>query len=281
MARTRTALLACALALVAAAPAAATEIHAHRGAPVENGVPVSPENSMAAFERAVANGADRVELDSKLAADGTPVVFHDPTLEKVTACSGRVDARTAAQLRAECPLKILGTTSGANAWDPNGTEPIPALADVLAWAKEEGVRLHLEIKNIPIDPDFDRTPAFARTILEVVKESGIAAEQVLIQSFWPPNLDEARAYGYDTALLTLQPLNEPAIAFATAQGYGWNAPQWSPLHAPTYVAAAHAAGRKVATWTLDDAPRIQAAAAAGVDAVISNDLLAARAALGR
>lgn len=280
----RLAPLACALAALAAAPAAAhgpaVEIHAHRGAPLENGVPSTPENSMAAFRRATELGADVIELDAKLTRDDVPVVFHDATLDAVTDCTGRVRDHQLAQLAA-CPIAILGTTSGTVVRDETPTEPIPTLAEVLAWARDGGARLNLEIKNIPTDPDFDRSPAFARAVLDAVDASGIPREQVLVQSFWPPNLDEAEARGYETSLLTLQALDEPAIPFALARGYEWLSPQWPPLQPSLYVSAAHSAGRRVAAWTLDDPARIAAARDAHVDAVITNDVPVARGALGR
>jgi len=79
-----------------ASPRAAkrTLILAHRGASAE-----APENTLAAFNLALQQGADGVELDVRLSADGVPVVIHDVRLERTTNGAGRVDALGARELR--------------------------------------------------------------------------------------------------------------------------------------------------------------------------------------
>src|SRR5215218_3697295 len=67
----------------------------HRGA-----MGYAPENTFAAYERAVALGADAVECDVHLSADGVPVVIHDHTLDRTTSGRGLVRDHTLAQLRA-------------------------------------------------------------------------------------------------------------------------------------------------------------------------------------
>src|SRR3712207_3117224 len=104
----RLALLAIVLALaVLATPAAAeTGIHAHRGGPVVAGAPFTPEDAQPAFDFAHVNGADVIELDTKLSSDGVPVIIHDATLDRTTDCSGEVAERSAAQL-AECHVDTI------------------------------------------------------------------------------------------------------------------------------------------------------------------------------
>jgi glycerophosphoryl diester phosphodiesterase len=258
-----------ALALPAPAALAAAEIHAHRGGTLAEGVPVTPENSMTAFRNAVAIGADVVELDAKLTRDGVPVIMHDATLDRATTCNGPVNARTAAELRS-CFIDILGT-SGNSVPAPTSDERVPTLARVLEWAKKKAVRLNLEIKNQPTDPDFDVTPRFALAVLDAIERSGIPKGQVLIQSFWPLNLDFAQLRGFQTSLLTLGPLNEGGVLYGTARLYDWVSPQWPPLEPRTYVTLAHSLGKKVVPYTLNTDATIRAAGAAGVDAVITDD----------
>lgn len=87
---------------------------AHRGLWRSGG---APENSLAAFEAACGAGYG-VELDVRLSADGEAMVFHDNTLERLTASAGLVEEQTADELQA---LRLLG--SG---------ETIPTLDEVLA-----------------------------------------------------------------------------------------------------------------------------------------------------
>ena len=63
---------------------------------------------MAAFRRAVEVGADAIELDVRLARDGTPVVIHDATLDRTTSARGPVAARSAGELASISP----GGTTG-------------------------------------------------------------------------------------------------------------------------------------------------------------------------
>lgn len=69
-------------------------VFAHRGASA-----YAPENTLAAFELALRQGADAIELDAKLTKDGQVVVFHDQTIERTTGGTGRVKDLTLAELR--------------------------------------------------------------------------------------------------------------------------------------------------------------------------------------
>src|SRR5919112_1394062 len=96
----------------ATAHAAAPEIHAHRGGSVVNGVPTYAENTLPAFKAANAAGYV-VELDALLTKDRRPIVIHDSTLDRTTVCGGRVDARTLADILANCPSDVLGSPGSA------------------------------------------------------------------------------------------------------------------------------------------------------------------------
>ena len=71
-----------------------TAIFAHRGASAH-----APENTLASFELAIRQGADAIELDAKLTADGQVVVLHDRTVDRTTNGSGEVNHLNLAQLR--------------------------------------------------------------------------------------------------------------------------------------------------------------------------------------
>ena len=270
------ALGALALALTAAAPAAAKSpfagIHAHRGGTLFNGTATLPENSFEAFFETRRNVRPEVtEFDVKLTADNVPVIMHDATLDRTTNCEGQVRQRTAADLAANCRIDTIGTDSKLA--PSSRLVNIPTLADVLVWAKENKAKLHLEIKNQPTDPDYDATPGFAQTVLNTVEQSGIDKRTVLIQSFWPPNLDQAKARGFPTTLLLLrQGSNQQGIDLAKQNGYTVVSPGWPTAMDPKeFVDAAHAAGKPVIPYTIDDAPNIRRAFDVGVDGVITND----------
>lgn len=107
----------------------------HRGHPLQ-----APENTVASFEAAIAAGADIIELDVQLTADRVPVVIHDDRLDRTTKGSGLVRDHTLPQLR-----ELASTDPGT---------AIPTLAEVLAWAVQQRVRLLVEPKTHPtLDPD--------------------------------------------------------------------------------------------------------------------------------
>ena len=98
------------------------EIWAHRGASR-----VAPENTMPAFERAIAAGADGIEFDVQLSRDGEVVVIHDETLSRTTDGTGRVVDHTLAELRA------LDASAGRDSWtDVRIPSAAPLLSPTLA-----------------------------------------------------------------------------------------------------------------------------------------------------
>ncbi|MET0258176.1 MAG: glycerophosphodiester phosphodiesterase family protein [Methylobacterium sp.] len=98
---------------------------AHRGVWTE-----APENSLAAIRAAVALGLDMVEIDARLAADGTPVVIHDATLDRTSELSGAVGSLTAGALRS---VRLRMGEGGPDA--PVTDERLPTLAEALEEAR--------------------------------------------------------------------------------------------------------------------------------------------------
>jgi glycerophosphoryl diester phosphodiesterase len=93
-----------------------------------------------------------------------------------------------------------------------------------------------------------------------------------VQSFWPTNLDvvELRMPRVATSLLTLPQLNLGGPAFTALRGYEWDSPSYGSDFA-LVSKLAHALGRRVVPWTLDNAADVKGAAAAGADAIITDD----------
>jgi len=132
-------------------------IWAHRGASGR-----APENTLAAFRAAEADGADGIELDVHLSRDGVPVVIHDETLERTSDGRGAVRDLTLAELR----RLDAGSWFGAAFTG----ERIPALAEVFAWAGSR-LRINAEIKDA----------AAGRKVLELLQ--GYPQVRVLVSSF--------------------------------------------------------------------------------------------------
>ena len=279
--KARAAILAAVIAAGATttATAAPPQIHAHRGGTVVNGKPTFSEESLDAYRSAAKNGFV-FEVDAKLTRDGVPVAIHDATLDRTTTCTGQVRSFTRNALRA-CRPDVLGSPGGGlktRTVTPRGS--IATIAEVLELARLTGSSVNLEIKNLPTDPDYDPTPAYANRVMNVVLASGLSRSRLLIQSFIPANLDVAkrRMPRVRTSLLTLG-AGPTEIALARDNGYTWLSPQWP--FAADFVRAAHRAKKLVVPYTLNDRPAVKAAARAGVDALITDDPLMAAGALGQ
>jgi glycerophosphoryl diester phosphodiesterase len=263
-----------------AAPAvaqAAPEIWAHRGGSYIGGRAVHPENTLPAFEAAARRGFV-LELDVHLSRDGVLFVIHDDTLDRTTRCTGRVQERTYADIRDHCRSDVVGSPGGplgARSRHTAPRVPLPTFAEVLRIARRERVTIAPELK------EFDPTGASARALAHAVRASGIPLRHVVVQSFFPPNLAAVREAlpGVRTSQLTLAAGNDGGIDLASSGHATWVSPEF-PVSA-AYVALAHGRGLKVVPYTIDTPRGVRAAAAAGVDALITDDPVMARRALRR
>jgi glycerophosphoryl diester phosphodiesterase len=271
--------LLCLLALAPAAAAAPT-IHAHRGGALEFGKPVLPEDAMPAFRATAEIAGTWLELDTVVSADGVPVVIHDSTLDRTTDCAGNVLNTPVAEID-KCRIDKLGVSE--TLVDAPLTPPVrvPRLAEVLAFAAERGLGVNVEIKRIPGDPGYvPGDSGFAQKVMEVVKAAALDPQRLIVQSFDPSNLDVAAQAlpGVQLSFLTLAQANEGAPEFAASRGYHWVSPGGVP--SASFMQRARSLGRKVVPYTLNDEADVKAAAAVGVDAIITDDPLMARRALG-
>jgi glycerophosphoryl diester phosphodiesterase len=199
----------------------------------------APENTLAAFEAAEEAGADMIELDVRLTADGAVAVVHDPTLERIWGV-----ARPVAQVTRE-ELRELG-----------GEHRIPELADVLAAI------------SIPVMVDYTDANVVEATVA-VIEDAG-ALDRVL---FSGGNLDghrriRERAAGARIAL-TWESSQPPSAALLRELGVEYFNPCHDIVDAQL-VAAMHDCRVRVSTWTVDTLPEMERVLDAGVDAVISN-----------
>jgi glycerophosphoryl diester phosphodiesterase len=103
-------------------------VFAHRG-----GCALGPENTFVTFDRGLAAGADGLELDVHLSADGILIVHHDETLDRTTSGSGPVAARTAAEL------------ARIDAGDAAG---VPALRDVLRRYADVPLIVEMKVNSV-------------------------------------------------------------------------------------------------------------------------------------
>jgi glycerophosphoryl diester phosphodiesterase len=237
-------------------------VFAHRG-----GSGLSPENTMPAFERGLALGADGLELDVHLSRDGVVVVHHDRTLERTTDLDGPVADRTAAELAA-ADAGYRFERDGAFPFRGTGIG-VPRLADVLARFRE--VRVIIELKA--------DTEALARGVVEEVRRAG-AIDRVCLGAFTRRVLDAARAL--EPAIATSAWREEVRWALyrswvglsPSCPAYrGFQVPERSGrtrVVSPRFVAAMHRADLAVQVWTVDTEADARRLLAWGVDALITD-----------
>lgn len=139
---------------------------AHRGASA-----YAPENTMAAFEKAVEMGADYIEVDVQMSRDGVPVIFHDDTLERTTNGEGSLSVYTLEELK----------SLDAGSWFDKefAGETIPTLDEVLA-AYGGRIKILVELKSPELYPGIEEK------VVEALKKHHLVnpgSDDIIIQSF--------------------------------------------------------------------------------------------------
>lgn len=209
---------------------------AHRGASK-----AEPENTVQAFRRAGAMGAQAVELDVRRTSDGVLVVHHNPHLP---------DLRLIAHLtHAELPPSV-----------PTLGEALDACA---------GMWVNVEIKNDPDEPDFDPTESIADETIAHLLARG-EDHRWLISCFRVETVDRCRALAPQirTAWLCSVP-PEGVAGDMAARGHVALHP-WVGLVTKELIDACHAKGVQVNTWTIDDPARMAELVAWGIDGLCTN-----------
>ena len=231
----------------------------HRGASAH-----APENTLAAFRMARAQGADGVELDTKRCASGEVVIMHDPTLERTTNGRGKVHEWKLADLRA---------------LDAGQGERVPTLDEVFEALDSDGL-VNVEVTNYTTPEDGLET-----AVVGVVRRHNIA-ERILFSTFNPlslrrlaelaPDIPRAFLYEPETPAEMHQLMIDPS---GRALGREFDHPHFS-LVTPEFVQEKGARGLLVNTWTVNAADEIRRVAACGVRGIIGDSPLTMRAALG-
>jgi len=230
-----------------------------------------PENTLASFERAVADGAVVIETDVHLSRDHVPVLLHDDDVARVTDGRGAVrDLDWAAIRRLDAGFHFVA---------PDGSTPfrgaglrIPSLAEALDALP--GVRFNVELKE-------DR-PGIAECVLGVIRDAG-HEELTLVTSGEDRLMGKLRgAVRRSGASVAIGACTGDIARFVRAARDGIAPPPepmalqipadfaGAPLVTPALLAAAHARDVHVHVWTINDPIEIAALLELGVDGVISD-----------
>lgn len=239
-------------------------IFAHRGASAH-----APENTLSSFALAQAEGADAIELDAKLTADGAVVVLHDPTLERTTNGTGRLAEHTLAEVRA--------LDAGSSFSEGFRGERIPLLEEVLeAFGRK--VYINVELTNYSTPQD----TLVARVCELIVKHS--LQEYVLFSSFLAGNLRQAarRLPDVPRGLLTRR-----SWKGIWARSFGFSFGDYAALHpfladvSVQQVKRVHRLKRRIHVQTVNAVADLKRLANWGVDGIFTDDPKLALRAVGR
>jgi glycerophosphoryl diester phosphodiesterase len=234
-------------------------IFAHRGSSAH-----APENTLAAFELAVRQGADAIELDAKLTADRQVVVIHDQTVDRTTDGTGKVGALTLSELRKLDAGSFFDIAFRG--------EPIPTLAEVF---EKVGSLTCINVELTNYASPADSLPA---RVAELVKKYRLE-DRLLFSSFNP------------LALLRIQKLlpKTPAGLLTLPGRSGWLARSWlgrliphQSLHpeqgdvTPSLVERVHRNGRKIFVYTVNEGEVMRRLFSWQVDGIFTDDPVLAR-----
>jgi glycerophosphoryl diester phosphodiesterase len=229
-------------------------IFAHRGASAH-----APENTLAAFELALQQGADALELDVKLSADGHVVVIHDATVDRTTGAHGKVKDMSLADLRS------LDAGSFFSAKFQG--EKIPTLEEVFE-AVGRRTFINVELTNYSTPRDH-----LVESVCMLVKKFGLQ-KHILFSSFLPRNLANARRYlpEVPAGLLALD-----GLLGWWSRSFGFAFGKYDALHpnlkdtTPNLIYFAHRLQRRIHVWTVNGEEELRRLFKWGVDGVFTDD----------
>jgi len=240
----------------------------HRGASA-----LAPENTLAAFSRAISDGADGIEFDVRLSRDGVAVVIHDASLKR----TGQIDRAVAELTAAELSEVDVGSWFADHASDPKESfrgEKLPVLAQVFELFSTNNGLLYVEMKC-----SSEEGEALASEVVRQTRKSEMV-DRVVVESFDHSALAAVKRIdsGVRTAALFEPKLTRPistirrlkmvdaALAVAADE-----VALHHTLASERLVDKARRAGLEVVIWTVEDPSWIRRARTLDIKALISND----------
>jgi glycerophosphoryl diester phosphodiesterase len=233
---------------------------AHRGSSSE-----APENTLPAFEAAVRRGADAIELDVRVTADGAPVVLHDATLDRTTDRTGPLAALTLAELRGvDAGWRFTPDTGHTHPYR-GGEARVPTLGEVL-WAFPR-LNILVEVKE----------PTAREAVRRVLLQDD-AAERCVVAS---EHREALLAFDQPPFARGASAPEISALYWATLLRRRIPSPGYRMLSVPLrhrglpvptsgFVAAARANGCAVHVWTVDSPDTARRLWRRGVSGIVTN-----------
>lgn len=229
------------------------EITSHRGSSLS-----FPENTMLAFEQALEELADYIELDVRQTADGKFVIMHDENLKRTTGIDARVGELTQEQI---CSLNAGYDTEGVFS-----DVTVPSLEEVLEFASGKLIRLNIELKTASTDMNY------AKELYQLLEEYDILDSCVITSSDYQilkemKQLDENVETGYILSMAVGNYYDMEYIDFFSVN---------YRFVTSTMIYIMHSMGKEIHIWTLNNESDIRKYANMGADNIITDDPIFAR-----
>ncbi|MBS8241549.1 glycerophosphodiester phosphodiesterase [Marinobacter lipolyticus] len=220
-------------------------VTAHRGSAFK-----APENTLSAIEQAIADGADYVEIDVQLTADGVPVLWHDSDMTRIFGLGQRIS---------ETPFDAIRNRDAGTWFDQRfGSERIATLAEAIETARGRA-GLFVDLK-----PDRN-TPQLARAVVDLLQAKNFVAGTIVAAADWT-TLQEVKR---------LEPELKTTLLAQFVMGPLWD-DNYDVLGlrmnraTPTAVARAHRAGNELHVWTVNQPAAMSRFIDMGVDNIITD-----------
>jgi glycerophosphoryl diester phosphodiesterase len=234
-------------------------IIAHRGASTH-----APENTLAAFRAAIDAGANGVEFDVQLAADGVPVVIHDTDLRRTAGINKRVSELTSIQL----------SQIDAGSWfaPQFSRETVPTLEQTLQLLSNFNGLIYIELKC-----ELDNFKPLVAAVCDAIRDSPLLP-QIIVQSFRLAAIPEVRcllpqvqtAALFEPSIMTILRSRKYIIAMAREFGAQQISLHYSLATSKLCTLAAET-NLPVTVWTVDDPKWLERCKIRNIRALITND----------
>ncbi|NFO12457.1 glycerophosphodiester phosphodiesterase [Clostridium botulinum] len=233
-----------------------TEVSAHRGASINY-----PENTMKAFEMAVEQNADWIELDVQLTSDGIPVIMHDSNLYRITGVNKNIWEVTYNDIKdLDCSSWFSSEFAG---------ERISTLGEVLDFAKKEHIKLNIELKPTGYEKDFEKI------VIDTINQKNFKNSCVVTSQEYS-TLQRIKEYDQEIKTIYVMSIALGDITELTeADGFSVEA----SFITPRLVSMVHNSGKKVFAWTVNTRENMDKMIEMNVDNIVTDNIALAKAAV--
>ncbi|NFF79923.1 glycerophosphodiester phosphodiesterase [Clostridium botulinum] len=233
-----------------------TEVSAHRGASINY-----PENTMKAFEMAVEQNADWIELDVQVTSDGIPVIMHDSNLYRITGVNKNIWEVTYNDIKdLDCSSWFSSEFAG---------ERISTLGEVLDFAKKEHIKLNIELKPTGYEKDFEKI------VIDIINQKNYKNSCVVTSQEYG-TLERIKEYDQEIKTIYVMSIALGDITELTeADGFSVEA----SFITPRLVSMVHNSGKKIFAWTVNTRENMDKMIEMNVDNIVTDNIALAKAAV--